>query len=90
MSQVNWSGYIHSEQGMSTDTAKEKITQDWHRPIDKLEVKSFLQMVQLCQVFMGSRQTGGAQTNVNITRPLCQSKAQNIKRHKNARIASNN
>ena len=47
-----WFGHVYDKDGMSVDPAKVQIIKDWSRPKDKAGVKSFLQTVQFCQVFM--------------------------------------
>ena len=52
---------------MSPDPDKVKIIQDWPAPADKSELKSFLQTVQFCTVFM---RPGGGKTYADVTSPL--------------------
>jgi len=56
--QVSWSSKGGDDSGLAPT----------NRQIKK--VKSFLQTVQFCQVFMRPRQTGGPQTYADITLPL--------------------
>ena len=50
--EVTWFGNVFSKQGMSPDPEKTREIKDWQAPVDKSEVKSFLQTVQFCQPFM--------------------------------------
>ena len=50
--EVMWFGMIYNKQGMRADPAKVQLIRDWPRPQNKSAVKSFLQTVQFCQVFM--------------------------------------
>ena len=68
--QVKWFGNFYSKQGMSVDPAKVGMIRGWSRPADKSVVKSFLQTVQFCQVFMRPDQTAGPRTYSDITLPL--------------------
>ena len=49
------------------DPAKVEIIKDWARPKNKAAVKSFLQIVQFCQVFM---RPGQGRTYSDVTLPL--------------------
>ena len=49
---VKWFGYIYSERGMEVDAERKAVIKAWEAPKDKKEVKSFLQTVAFCQVFM--------------------------------------
>ena len=75
VSQVRWFGNIYSEQGMSPDPDKVKMIKAWPRPEDKAGVKSFLQTVQFCQVFM---RPGDGRTYSDVTKPLRCLTAKNV------------
>jgi len=49
-------------QPQSTKFIPPKVESYKRRPTDKSEVKSFLQTVQFCKVFMRPRKTGGPKT----------------------------
>ena len=65
--EVLWFGNVYSCQGMSPDPAKVQIIKDWPAPGSKSEIKSFLQTVQFCAVFM---RPGGGRTYADVTSPL--------------------
>ena len=67
--EVKWFGHIYSEQGMAVDPERKQFIKDWKRPVDKKEVKSFLQTVAFCKVFM--RPSDG-RTYADVTGPLRQ------------------
>ena len=77
--QVKWFENFYSKQGMSADPAKVEMIRGWSRPADKSEVKSFLQTVQFCQVFMRPDQTAGPRTYSDITLPLRRLTVKNMK-----------
>ena len=51
---------------MKVDPEKVRVIRDWPRPKDKTGVKSFLQTVQFCKVFMRPR---GDRMYVDVTTP---------------------
>ena len=57
--EVKWFGHIYCKQGMTVDLERKQVIRDWKRPVDKKEVKSFLQTVAFCRVF-----------NADVTAPL--------------------
>ena len=65
--EVLWFGHKYDKEGMRVDPEKVKTIRDWLRPKDKAGVKSFLQTVQFCKVFMRPR---GDQTYADVTLPL--------------------
>ena len=65
--EVLWFGHVYNKQGESVDPAKVEIIKDWARPKNKAAVKSFLQIVQFCQVFM---RPGQGRTYSDVTLPL--------------------
>ena len=65
--EVLWFGHKYSKQGMSPDPSKTKMIKDWPAPTCKSEVKSFLQTVQFCAVFM---KPGPGRTYADVTSPL--------------------
>ena len=65
--EVKWFGNIYSKEGMSPDPDKVMALKKWDRPKDKTEVKSFLQTVQFCQVFMRPEK---GRTYSDVTKPL--------------------
>ena len=67
VTQVLWFGNVYDKHGMSVDPAKVQIIKDWPRPKDKAAVKSFLQTVQFCQVFMRPAHN---RTYSDVTLPL--------------------
>ena len=64
---VKWFGYIYSERGMEVDAERKAVIKSWEAPKDKKEVKSFLQTVAFCQVFM---RPGQGRTYSDVTAPL--------------------
>ena len=67
---------IYTKYGMSADPDKVSMIKAWQRPVDKPGVKSFLQTVQFCQVFM---RPGGGKTYSDITLPLRKMTAKNVR-----------
>ena len=65
--EVLWFGHIYDKDRMSVDPEKVRIIKDWPRPKDKAGVKSFLQTVQFCKVFMSPM---GDRAHVDVTLPL--------------------
>ena len=59
-----WFGHIYDKNGMRGDPAKVQLIMDWPKPKDKAAVKSLLQTVQLCQVFM---RPGAGRTYSDVT-----------------------
>ena len=53
----------------SRDLERKQVIRDWKRPGDKKEVKSFLQTVAFCRVFMKPAQ---GRTYADVTAPLRQ------------------
>ena len=66
-SSVLWFGHIYSKEGMSPDPEKVKKIKEWPEPQSKSKIKSFLQTVQFCAVFM---RPGPKRTYADITSPL--------------------
>ena len=64
---VKWFGYVYSERGMEVDAERKAVIKAWEAPKDKKEVKSFLQTVAFCQVFM---RPGQGRTYSDVTAPL--------------------
>ena len=69
-SQIKWLGNIYCKQVMSADPAKVEMIRAWPRPADKSEVKSFLQTIQFCQVFMRPNQAAETRTFRHNPLPL--------------------
>ena len=67
MPEVKWFGHIYSELGMAVDPERKEVIRAWEAPKDKKEVKSFLQTVAFCQVFM---RPGQGRTYSDVTAPL--------------------
>jgi transposase InsO family protein len=65
--EVKWFGNTYTKQGMSPDPEKVAMIKAWPRPEDKAAVKSFLQTVQFCQIFM---RPGKGRTYSDVTKPL--------------------
>ena len=65
--EVKWFGHVYSELGMSVDPDRKEVIRAWEAPKDKKEVKSFLQTVAFCQVFM---RPGQGRTYSDVTAPL--------------------
>ena len=65
--EVLWFGHIYDKQGMRVDPDKVQLIMDWPSPKDKAAIKSFLQTVQFCQVFM---RPGAGRTYSDVTAPL--------------------
>ena len=65
--EVTWFGMVYDKDGMRADPEKIKMISNWPRPEDKAGVKSFLQTVQFCQVFM---RPGNGRTYADVTLPL--------------------
>jgi transposase InsO family protein len=65
--EVKWFGNIYSKEGMSPDPDKVSAIKAWPRPEDKAAVKSFLQTVAFCQVFM---RPADGRTYSDVTKPL--------------------
>ena len=76
VAEVKWFGHIYSKQGMAVDTERKQVIRDWKRPGDKKEVKSFLQTVAFCRVFMRPAQ---GRTYADVTAPLRQITAKHAK-----------
>ena len=74
--EVKWFGHIYSKQGMAVDPERKQVIRDWKRPADKKEVKSFLQTVAFCRVFMRPAQ---GRTYADVTAPLRQITAKHAK-----------
>ena len=74
--EVKWFGHIYSQQGMSVDMERKKVIKEWKRPKDKKEVKSFLQTVAFCRVFM---KPDGGRTYADVTAPLRQLTGKHVK-----------
>ena len=74
--EVMWFGMIYSKQGMRPDPAKVQLIKEWPRPQDKSGVKSFLQTVQFCQVFM---RPGQGRTYADVTLPLRRLTAKSVR-----------
>ena len=74
--EVLWFGHVYDKHGMSVDPAKTQIIKDWPRPKDKAGVKSFLQTVQFCQVFM---RPGENRTYSDVTLPLRRLTAKSVR-----------
>ena len=71
-----WFGHVYDKDGMSVDPAKVQIIKDWTRPKDKAGVKSFLQTVQFCQVFM---RPGQGRTYSDVTLALRKLTAKSVR-----------
>ena len=67
VTEVRWFGHIYSRQGMSIDPERKAFIRQWAEPKDKKEVKSFLQTVAFCKVFM---RPGQKRTYADVTAPL--------------------
>ena len=52
VAEVLWFGHIYGRNGMRVDPEKVRVIRDLSIPKDKVGVKSFLQTVQFCKVFM--------------------------------------
>lgn len=52
MAKVKWFGHIYSNHGISGKVSKVRVIKAWPRRKDKIEVKSFQQIVQFCQAFI--------------------------------------
>ena len=65
--EVLWFGHIFTKQGMSPDPEKVAHIKQWPVPLDKSEVKSFLQTVQFCAPYMFKQ---GDRTHGDVTAPL--------------------
>ena len=65
--EVKWFGHKYSKQGMAVDPDRKKLIRDWKKLADKKEVKSFLQTVAFCRVFM---RPGQGRTYADVTAPL--------------------
>ena len=76
VTEVLWFGHVYDKDGMSVDPAKVQIIKDWSRPKDKAGVKSFLQTVQFCQVFM---RPGQGRTYSDVTLPLRKLTAKSVR-----------
>ena len=76
VSEVLWFGHIYNKQGMSADPEKVQMIKNWNRPQDKAGVKSFLQTVQFCQVFM---RPGEGRTYSDVTLPLRRLTAKSVR-----------
>ena len=74
--EVKWFGNIYSKQGMSPDPEKVEAIKAWPRPLDKAEVKSFLQTAQFGQVFM---RPGDGLTYSDLTKPLRMMTAKSVR-----------
>ena len=74
--EVKWFGHIYSKKGMMVDTERKQVIRDWKRPEDKKEVKSFLQTVAFCRVFMRPAQ---GRTYADVTASLRQVTAKHAK-----------
>lgn len=74
--QVRWFGRIFNRQGMSSDPDRVEYIKSWKEPVDKTEVKSFLQTIQFCQEFMSP---GDGRTYSDVTRPLRRLTAKDVR-----------
>ena len=54
---------------MAVDPERKQFIRDWKRPVDKKEVKSFLQTVAFCRVFM---RPADGRSYADVTGPLRQ------------------
>ena len=52
MAKVKWFGHIYSNHGISGELSKVGVVKAWPRRKDKIEVKSFQQIVQFYQAFI--------------------------------------
>ena len=76
VAEVLWFGHVYNKEGMSLDPQKVENIKSWPRPIDKSEVKSFLQTVQFCSTYM---RPGNGRTYADVTEPLRKLTNKNLK-----------
>ena len=74
--EVKWFGQIYSKHGMSPDPDKVDVIKQWKAPVDKSEVKSFLQTCQFSQPFM---RPGNGRTYSDVTAPLRRLTAKSVR-----------
>ena len=76
LSEVKWLRMLLLKDGMSKDPKAMNQIRKWRPPQDKSEVKSFLQPIQFCRVFLKSK---GRKRYADVTQPLRKLTSKSVK-----------